>query len=169
MPTIWHIQEDTNLTQNELVTLKKTRFSFDHFHRSNVQSLFGSQSSCSSNSHVPIIVSCPNLVRPPNVSCWPTTRGGKKVKWPLVLKLTQQHTNNWEVGILLLQCTVFPVVDVPPPRYEQIYSILSDDKRYNVTIGNFLGCSCVYFMTMLVGSLGGPRTYVQCKHVYHIL
>jgi hypothetical protein len=26
MPTIWHIQEGTNLTQNELITLKKQGF-----------------------------------------------------------------------------------------------------------------------------------------------
>jgi len=36
-------------------------------------------------------------------------------------------------------------------------------------IGNFLGCSCVYFVTMLVGSLGGCGVYVKCKHVYCIL
>jgi hypothetical protein len=38
-----------------------------------------------------------------------------------------------------------------------------------VTIKNYLGCSCVYFVTMLVGSLGGCGVFVQCKHVYHIL
>jgi hypothetical protein len=38
-----------------------------------------------------------------------------------------------------------------------------------VTIGNFLGCSCVYFVTMLAGSLGGHGVYVQCKRVHHIL
>ncbi len=37
-----------------------------------------------------------------------------------------------------------------------------------MTIGNFLKCSCVYFVTMLVGSLGGRRVYMQCKHVYHV-
>ncbi len=46
---------------------------------------------------------------------------------------------------------------------------LSNDQRYNVTIGNFPGCSCVYFDIMLVGSLGGHGVYVHCKHVYHVL
>jgi hypothetical protein len=38
-----------------------------------------------------------------------------------------------------------------------------------VTIGNFLGCSCVYFIKMLVSFLGGRGVNVHCKHVYHIL
>ncbi len=38
-----------------------------------------------------------------------------------------------------------------------------------MTIENFPRCSCVYFVTMLVGSLGGRGVYVQCKHVYHVL
>jgi hypothetical protein len=169
VPTVWPIQEGINLTQNELIILEEVGFYFDHLHKSNSWSLFGSQSSCSSNSHVPTIVNCPNLVRPFDASCWPTTCGGKKVRWPLVLKMTQQHINNWEASILLLQCIVFFVVDVPSPRYGQIYNILSNDKCYNVTIGNFLGCSFVYFVTMLVGFLNGLGTYVQCKHVYHVL
>jgi hypothetical protein len=80
VPTIWPIQEGSNLTQNELITLEDARFSFDHLRRSNARSLFGSQSSCSSNSHVFAIVSCPSFVRPSYASCQPTTCGGKKVK-----------------------------------------------------------------------------------------
>jgi hypothetical protein len=82
------------------------------------------------------------------------------VKQPSIFKLTQQHTNNWEVGISLLQCIVFPTVDVPPLGYEPIYSILPNDKQYDVTIVNFPRCSCVYFVAMLAGSLGCPRIYV---------
>jgi hypothetical protein len=37
---------------------------------------------------------------------------------------------------------------------DKFYNINSDDKRYDVTIGNFLRCSCVHFVTMLVGFLG---------------
>jgi hypothetical protein len=49
---MWSIQKDTNLTQNELTTLEEARFSFDCLRKSNAQSLFGFQSSYSSNSHV---------------------------------------------------------------------------------------------------------------------
>ncbi len=38
-----------------------------------------------------------------------------------------------------------------------------------MTIENFPRFSCVYFVTMLVGFLGGHGVYVQCKHVYHVL
>jgi hypothetical protein len=131
-------------------------FSFDHSH---VQSLVGSQSSSSSILHVPIM-NVHNIVQPTDASCWLTTRGGKNVKRPSVFKITQQHTNNWEVGIFLTQCTVFPDVDVPSSEYGWIYSILSDDKGYNVIIGNYLRCSCVYFVTMLASYFGGRGVYV---------
>jgi hypothetical protein len=72
-------------------------------------------------------MSCHSLVRSYDASCWPIIHGGKKVKQLSVFKLTQR-TNNWEVNILLLQCIVFPAIDVPPPGYGQIYSIIYDDK-----------------------------------------
>ncbi len=110
-----------------------------------------------------------NIVRLVDASCWPTTCGGKKVKRLFVFRITQQHMNNWEVGILFTQCTIFPVIDVLSPRYGWIYNILIDDKGYDVTIGNFPWCSCVYFVTMLVGFLGSCGVYVRCKHVYNVL
>ncbi len=67
VPTIWPIQEGTNLTQKGATTLKEVGFSFDCLRRNNVQSLFGFQSSSSSNSHV-LVVSCHNLVRSSNAS-----------------------------------------------------------------------------------------------------
>jgi hypothetical protein len=114
-------------------------------------------------------MSAHNIVQPTNASCWPIIRGGKKVKQAFVFKITHQHTNNWEVGILLTQCTIFLAIDVPSPRYGQIYSIFSNDKGYNVIIGNYPRCSCVYFVKMLASFLGGHGVSVQCKHVYHKL
>ncbi len=97
-------------------------------------------------------MSCHSLVRSSDASC-----GGKKVRQPFVFKITQQHTNNWEVGRLFLLCIFFPAINVSPPGYRWIYNIFSN------------GGSCVYFVKMLACSLGAPRLYVQCKHVYHIL
>ncbi len=77
----------------------------------------------------------------------------RHLRRPSIFKLTQQ-TNNCDVDVLFLQCIVFLVVDVMPPRYGWIYSILFYYKQYNVMIGNFPGCLCVYFVTMLVASLG---------------
>ncbi len=85
MPTIWLIQEGTNLTQKEVITIEEVGFSFD---RSCVQSLFGSQLSSTSNSHV-VCMSAHNIVRSVDASCWPTTCGGKKVKQPSIFKTTQ--------------------------------------------------------------------------------
>jgi hypothetical protein len=102
-----------------------------------------------------------SIMRLIDTNCWPTTHGGKKVRRPFVLKITQQHTNNWEVGILLTQCIIFLVVDVPSLGYGRIYNILLDDKGYDVIIGNYRRCSCVYFVTMLASYLGGRGVYVQ--------
>jgi hypothetical protein len=88
VPTIWPIQEGINLTQKEVTTLEESRFSFDCLRRKNVQSLFGFQSSTSSNSHLPTI-SCHGHVRSFDASCRPTTCGGKKVGRPFVFKITQ--------------------------------------------------------------------------------
>jgi hypothetical protein len=62
--------------------------------------------------------------------------------------------------MLVLQCILFPIVNVSPPRYGWIYNIIFDDQQYNITIGNFLKCSCVYFVTMNIGFLGGHGAYV---------
>jgi len=51
---------------------------------------------------------------------------------------------------------------------DEFTNILFDDNHYDVIIGNFLGCSWIYFVRMLACSLGGHGAYVQCKHMYHI-
>ncbi len=89
VPTLWPIQENINLTQKEVTTLKETRFSFDHLCKNNVRSLFGFQFSSLNNSHV-LTMRCHSLVKSSYVSCWPRTCGGKKVKHPSIFKLTQQ-------------------------------------------------------------------------------
>ncbi len=60
-------------------------------------------------------------------------------------------------------------IDVQTPRYGQIYNIFSSHKHFNVTIANYLGHSCIYFVIMSVASLGGCGAWVQCKHLYQIL
>ncbi len=97
------------------------------------------------------------------------TRGGKKVKRPSKLSLTQQHTNNWEVGKLFLPCTMFLPIDGLPPRYGRIYNVFSSEKRYHVTMGNYPSCFYLNFVTMVAYSLGGHGAWVQCKHIYHVL
>ncbi len=88
--TIWLIQEGTNLIQKKVITLEEVGFSFDH---NCVQSLFGSQLSSPSSSHV-VCMSAHNIVRSANVPCRPTIHGGKKVRWPSVFKITQHHIDN---------------------------------------------------------------------------
>jgi hypothetical protein len=42
-------------------------------------------------------------------------------------------------------------------------------KCYDVTIENYVSCSCIYFVVMLTIPLGEHGAWVQCKHIYHIL
>jgi hypothetical protein len=105
-------------------------------------------------------MSCHNPMRSSDVRCWPITHGGKKVSQPFVFKITEQYINNWEASRLFLQCIIFLVVDVLSSGCGQIYNIFFDDNRYDVTIGNFLKHSCVYFVKMLASSLGGHGPYV---------
>ncbi len=80
--------------------------------------------------------------------------------------VTHQQLGGWH---LTYPMHYFPLVDVLSPRYGQIYNVLSYGQRYDVTIGNFLRCSCVYFVKMLAGSSGAHGVYVHCRHVYHVL
>jgi len=156
VPNIWPIQEGINLTQKEVTTFKEVGFSFDCLCSwNNVRSLFGSQSSNSSNSHV-LIMSCHNLVRLFNANYWLTTHGGKKVKWTFVFKLTQHGRLRFYFSSALFSLLLMS----PPLGYGRIYNIISYDQGYDVTIGNFPKCSCVYFVTMLASSLGSHGVYV---------
>jgi hypothetical protein len=49
-----------------------------------------------------------------DVSNWPTTRCGKKVRRPLMFRLTHQHTSNWDVDKLFIPSFGLPLVDVHP-------------------------------------------------------
>jgi hypothetical protein len=83
-------------------------------------------------------MSAHNIVQLTNASCWSTTHGGKKVRWPVVTPTIGRLTSYLP--------NVFPLVDVRSLGYGQIYNILSNDQIYDVTIRNFLRCSCVYFV-----------------------
>jgi hypothetical protein len=104
-----------------------------------------------------------NVIKPSYGSTWSTSHCGKKVKRFLVFKLMQQHINNWDVDKLLNPFTSMPL------GYGQIYSIFCGHKCFNVTVGNYTCCFCIYFVVMYVAFLGERRPWVQCKHLHHIL
>jgi len=43
-----------------------------------------------------------------------------------------------------------------------------NSKEYDVTIGNFLACTCFDFVSMMARSLGKQGTWIPCKHIYYI-
>jgi hypothetical protein len=42
-------------------------------------------------------------------------------------------------------------------------------KQYEITMGNFLTCTCLGFATMISSSLGQPGKWVPYKHMYYVL
>jgi hypothetical protein len=76
---------------------------------------------------------------------WPTSCNGKVVCCTMPFNVWNIHYNWWEDN-QLLEMIINPPLEVPPPRYGQIYKILFDQnpnkKQYEVTIGNFPTCTC---------------------------
>jgi len=138
---------------------------FDSKCRKNPWSLFRGEPSTSSNFQVPSTFT-PNVIRPIDASSWPTSHCGKKVRRPLVFKLTKQHTNNWDASKLLSPSIGLPLVDVHPLGYGRIYNIFCGHKHFDVSIGNHPCCFCIYFIVISTASLGRHGAWVQCKHMY---
>jgi hypothetical protein len=55
---------------------------------------------------------------PIDLNSWFITHFGKKVKQPLLFKLTQLHTNTWEASQILILVIVFFPLDVHLQGYE---------------------------------------------------
>jgi hypothetical protein len=56
-------------------------------------------------------------VRPFDASCWPTTCGGKKVKWPLVSKWYNNTSIIGRLASCFSSALFSPLLMAPPPRY----------------------------------------------------
>jgi hypothetical protein len=89
---------------------------FDSECKNNPWTLFRGEPSTSRNFQVPSTFT-PNVIRPTDANSWPTFHCGKKVRRPLVFKLTQQHTNNWDASKLFNPSTSLPLIDVHPLGY----------------------------------------------------
>jgi hypothetical protein len=88
---------------------------------------------------------------------WPTSCNGKVVCRIVPFNMSNLHYNWWVLG-RLLEKTINPPLEVPPPRYRQIYKILfgqnPNKKQYEVTIRNFPACNCLDFVARMFSSLG---------------
>jgi hypothetical protein len=87
-------------------------------------------------------------------------------------KMSNLHYNWWEAS-WLLETTINPPLEVPPPKYRWIYKILfcqnPNKKQYEITIGNFPTCICMDFVVMMSSLLGWWGKWVPYKHMYYIL
>jgi hypothetical protein len=133
---------------------------FDYEHKNNLYSLFGGQPFIIKKYQLPIVY-MQNFIMPIDLNSWFITHCGKKVKWPLVFKLTQLHTNNWEASKILILVIVFFPLNVHLRGYGWMHNILSGHICYDVTIINYLiNCSCIYLVIMLTMFLVRHGTWV---------
>jgi hypothetical protein len=82
---------------------------------------------------------------------WPTSCNGKVVHHTMLFNMSNLHYNWWETR-QLLEAIINPPLEVPPNGYGWIYKILfgqnPNKKQYKVTIGNFIACTYLDFVTM---------------------
>ncbi len=159
VPSMWPVRIGTDLTQFEVTTLEELGFVLCEACKCAPRTLFANESTTPPN-------------WPADPEAWPKIRNNKLIKRTITFKLSTQQTNRWEAG-WTLEAVVLPPIEVPPLTYGQIYIISFNPplstKQFEVTIGNFHNCTCVDFITMMVGSLGGQGKWVHCKHFYFIL
>lgn len=103
---------------------------------------------------------------------WPKTHNGKLVLCTQPLTMSKLHYNWWEANQFLM--AIFePPLEVLTSGYGWIYKITcgetSNIRQYEITIRNFLACSCLDIVTMVLSSLGKWRKWVPCKHMYYVL
>jgi hypothetical protein len=121
LPSLWHVQVGTNLTQ--IVALEEVGF------------LTSEKPRCSLVNHVGddnfALVSQPStcapwnlfgnglsahVYKPSNLNAWPKTRNGKKIQCPNTFKLSILQKNKWDVGRTLKVALLIPL-NIILPRY----------------------------------------------------
>jgi hypothetical protein len=86
--SIWLVQHGVNLTQKEVLSLEQVGFLFDLGRCTSPRNLFKGEPSTSSNFQVPSACRL-DVIKPIDVSNWPTSRCGKKVRRPTMFKSMQ--------------------------------------------------------------------------------
>jgi hypothetical protein len=112
-----------------------------------------------------------HVYKPLDPNAWPKSNG-KKIRRPGTFKLSILQENKWEVG-QILETTLLNPSNILHLGYGRIYYFLlgppKNHKQYEVTINDYLTCSCMDFSSMMASSLGKRGPWVPCKHLYNIL
>jgi hypothetical protein len=155
----WHVQEGTNFSQYEVKFFEEMWFVFNKQQPIHPLKKFGDK--------------CYVLINQPTNAIWRLKIWNGKVVWcTLPFMMSKQHYNRWEVG-WLFDMTFKPPLEVPTIlKYGQIYNIIygqtSNNKQYEVTIGNFFVCTYMDFVITISNLLGMHEKWVPCKHMYYV-
>jgi hypothetical protein len=164
LPTLWLVQEGANLTQIEVLAFEKAGFLLSKKPRCPLVNLVGVDIFAPVKQ--PFGCAPQNLFgdgtsalvyKPLDLDAWPKSRNGRKIRHPDTFKLSILQKNKWEVG-QTFEVTLLTPLNIPPSRYGWIYCLFlglpENYKQYEVTINDYLVCSCMDFISMMVSSLG---------------
>jgi len=106
-----------------------------------------------------------DVTQPPNPMPTPQVILARRyIKLFQALTIMDNYINHTVATVKLL------IMDVPPFGYGKIITIeigiLANLHPYQVTIGNFSSCNCLYFINMFTTTLGKRGKWVPCKHSY---
>ncbi len=110
MPSLWLMQERTNLTQDEVMTLEEIGFLLFEKLKCHPRNLFHDDASLLVNKLA-------------DVDNQPKIQNRKNICHVSIFKISNQQQNKWEVGHVLL-VNILPPTNVPSPRYGRIYKII---------------------------------------------
>ncbi len=130
LPSLWHVQEGTNLTQIEVVALEEANFLLSKKPkcplvnpiRDNISAFMKQPPGMPFRIFFGDSTSTP-VYKPSNLDAWPKSKNAKKVSCLDILKLSIMQANKWEVG-RTLEATLLTPSNIPPLGYGWIYNLL---------------------------------------------
>jgi len=117
VPSLWHVQEGTNLTQDEMITLKDASFFFSEKPKCHPRILFNDDASHPTNKLT-------------DANNSPKTQNEKNICRASIFKISTQRQNKWKAGHVLLT-NILPPTNVPSLRYGRIYRIILGPIEYH--------------------------------------
>jgi hypothetical protein len=130
LPSLWHVQARTNVTQIEVMALEEASFLLFENPKCPLVDQVGDNNSTPINQ--PFACTLWNLFgdgpsahvyKPSDPSVWPKTRNGKKICHPSTFKLSILQKNKWEVG-WTFEATLLTPSNILLLGYGWIYHLL---------------------------------------------
>ena len=162
VPEVWPVLSGTNLNREESLLLQHARFRLQERPVLSPHWLFNMSGIFS-----PILFDHP---LPKNSHVHPTVRNNKGIQRIANAPTTEQR-NEWE-SAANIRGQILGVTLLPHPGLGAIVEletgIAYNKNAYRVTMGQFLTCTCLDFVNMVVSAIRGRQQYINCNHLYYL-